>query len=116
VAVDVAFEHVERAEDPRAGRLARIGLAAGGASVVLLGLAIAFAHHWNAVTITIVGAWAAATLLALGASIGGLIDATSSRRLARWGLVLASVSILALVVAGIAFAAGSNATGACGGG
>jgi hypothetical protein len=35
---------------------------------------------------------------------------------ARLGLILASLSIVALVIAGIAYAAGADPAGACGGG
>ena len=108
--------HVERDEEPRTRRLARIGFAAGAVSLALLAASIRFAHHWNPVSTALVTAWAVATLTALVASVRGIVDATRSRRLAKWGIVLASVSVLALAVAGLAYAAGADPTGACGGG
>jgi hypothetical protein len=114
--VAVAGETVELYEEPRAGKLARIGLWTGLVSVVLLGAAIRFAHHWNPVSLTIVTAWGVATLVAFGASTRAVARATRSRGIAKWGLALCSISLLALVVTGIAFAAGGDPAGACGGG
>ena len=66
-------------------------------------------------------AWAVATLAALVVSIRFLRDRTvwstyGSHRLARIGLAGGLISVAALIVAGIASAAGFNPTGACGGG
>jgi hypothetical protein len=112
--VDAAFDNVERIEESKTATLARIGLAAGAASVILLALAIRFA--WNPLSLAIVTAWALSTLGAMVASGRSLRDATRSRRLAKWGVALGSVSILALALAGFAYAAGTDPTGACGGG
>jgi len=89
--------------------------------VALLGASFVWAHHWGVQADTLVLAWAAATLGALGVSIAVLrsYDLWPTRlaiRLARIGLAGGIVSILALVLAGIAFAAGVNPTGVCGGG
>ena len=114
--VAVARQPVELYEEPRASKLAQIGLWTGLVSVVVLGAAIRFAHHWNPVSLAIVTAWGASTLVAFGASARAVARATKSRRIAKWGLTLCSISLLALVITGIAFAAGSDPTGACGGG
>jgi len=68
-----------------------------------------------------VAAWAVTTLAALVVSIRFLRDRTvwstyGSHRLARIGLAGGLISVAALLVAGIASAAGFNHTGACGGG
>jgi hypothetical protein len=112
----VASQPLELYEEPRATKLARIGLWTGLVSVVLLGAAIRFAHHWNPVSLAIVTAWGVATLVALGTSARAVARATKSRHIARWGLALCSISLLALGSAGIAFAAGADPAGACGGG
>jgi hypothetical protein len=114
--VAVASQPVELYEEPRARKLAQTGLWTGLASVFLLGAAIRFAHHWNPVSLAIVSMWAVSTLVAFGTSARGLARGTKSRRVAKWGLALCSISLLALVITGIAFAAGGDPAGACGGG
>jgi hypothetical protein len=114
--VAVASHPVELYEEPRACKLARTGLWTGVVSVVLLGAAIRFAHHRNPVSLAIVTAWGVSTLVAFGASARAMARATKSRRIAKWGLALCSISLLALVITGIAFAAGGDPAGACGGG
>jgi len=59
--VAVASHPVERYEEPRARKLARMGRWTGLASVLLLGAAIRFAHHWNPVSLAIVAAWGVST-------------------------------------------------------
>jgi hypothetical protein len=90
-------------------------------SVALLGASLRWAHHWGPLADAIVATWVVATLGALVVSFQLLTSNVawltySGRRLARIGLAGAVVSILALVLAGIAFAAGVNVAGACGGG
>jgi hypothetical protein len=114
--VALAGETVELYEEPRARKLSRVGLWTGLVSVILLGAAIRFAHHWNPISLAIVTPWGVATLVAFGASARAVARATRSRRIARWGLALCSISLLALAVAGLAFAAGGDPAGACGGG
>jgi hypothetical protein len=80
-----------------------------------------WAHHWGTLADTIVVAWAVATLAALVVSIRFLRDKSvwstyGSHRLAKIGLAGGLISVAALVLAGIASAAGINPTGACGGG
>jgi hypothetical protein len=93
----------------------------GVLSVALLGAAFVWAHHWGTLADAIVVAWAVATLGSLVVSIQFLRDKTvwstyGSHRLAKIGLAGGLISVAALVLAGIASAAGLNPTGACGGG
>ena len=64
----------------------------------------------------IVTVWALATLGALVVSGSSLATSYGARGWAKLGLWLAIVSVLALVVAGFAWAAGASISGACGGG
>ena len=80
-----------------------------------------WAHHWGPLADTIVIAWAVTTIWALFLSIqvvgsNRLWPTRLATRLAKIGLAGGIVSILALVISGIAYAAGINPTGACGGG
>jgi hypothetical protein len=93
----------------------------GVLSVALLAACFVWAHHWGALTDTLVAGWALATLASLVVSIQFLRDKTvwstyGSHRLARIGLAGGVISVVALVVAGIASAAGVDVAGACGGG
>ena len=99
----------------------RVAATFGVLSVVLLGASFVWAHHWGVLTDTLVIAWAVATIGALVVSIQCLRDdmvwpTRVALRLARIGLVGGIVSIAALALAGIVYAAGINPTGACGGG
>jgi hypothetical protein len=98
---------------PTRGRLAGcLGLA----SLALLAASIQWAHHWNPRADAIVAAWGIATAAALGVSIWSLRTSSTARTLAKLGLWLAIVSLGALAIAGVAYAAGMNPAGACGGG
>ena len=66
----------------------------GVLSVLLLGVSFVWAHHWGFLADALVAGWAVATL----------------------GALVLSTRAAALVLAGAAFAAGINPTGACGGG
>lgn len=93
----------------------------GVLSVALLAASFVWAHHWGTLADTLVAAWAAATLGSLVVSIQFLRNKTlwstyGSQRLAKIGFAGGLISVAALVVAGIASAAGLNPTGACGGG
>jgi hypothetical protein len=101
------------AESNAGGRLAA---ALGIASLALLVAATLWAHHWNPLAVAIVAGWATALIAALFTSIRALRRPAVSRRLAKLGLTLALLSVLALALAGLAYAAGFNAAGACGGG
>lgn len=93
----------------------------GVLSVSLLGASFVWAHHWGVRADTLVIAWVVATLAAFGVSIQvlgsyRLWPTRLAIRLAQVGLAGGIVSILALVPSGIAYAAGVNPTGVCGGG
>ena len=88
----------------------------GLASAALLSSAFAWAHHWGPLTDSIVGTWALVSVTALVVSTWSLVTSRASRRLAKLGLALALVSLLALALAGLLFAAGLAPAGACGGG
>jgi hypothetical protein len=106
---------LERTE--RRTALGRGAFALGLASVVLLAASVKWAHHWSPRTGTLVVAWALATLAALATSVWTLARRRASKWLAAYGLMLALVSVAALALAGIAFAAGrGDLAGPCGGG
>jgi hypothetical protein len=93
----------------------------GVLSVALLAASFVWAHHWGTVADTLVAAWALATLGSLVVSIRFLRDKAvwstyGSQRLVKLGLAGGLISVAALVLAGIASAAGVNVSGACGGG
>jgi len=94
----------------------RVGGLLGLLSTGMLAASIVWVHHWGARSDTIVGVWAVSTLGALWVSRWTLRTSDESRALAKLGIALALVSVLALVFAGIAYAAGANPAGACGGG
>jgi hypothetical protein len=98
---------------PRLGRVAGL---AGLASALLLAAAFRYAHHWTPLALAIVSAWGVATPIALVTSVVTLCTEDVPKRLARVGLMLGLVSLFALVLAGLAFATGIDATGPCGGG
>ena len=103
---------------PRRGPVAAV---LGILSVALLGASLVWAHHWGQLADSIVAAWAVATIGSLVVSIQFLRDdrlwpTRFALRLGKIGLAGGLVSITALVVAGIASAAGVNPAGACGGG
>jgi hypothetical protein len=90
-------------------------------SVSLLGASFVWAHHWGTRTDTLVACWAVATVGAFLVSIQILRDdmvwlTRAAVRLAQIGLGGGILSIVALGLAGLAYAAGINPTGACGGG
>jgi hypothetical protein len=101
------------------GAVKHRGLAAGLlgiASALLLVAGFLWAHHWGLVTGVIVGGWAITTVGALIVAIWALCTTSAAKRLARLGLALAIVSLTALALVGVAFAAGLDAGAACGGG
>ncbi len=94
------------------------GLAAavlGSASVALLAASILLAHHWGPVADLLVAAWALSTLGALVVAVWSLRTSRVARAAARFGLAFALVSLTALVMAGVLWAAGVDTAGACGG-
>ena len=86
----------------------RTGAALGLTSAALLLAAFRWAHHWVPVTGAIVAAWALATIAALVVSGWSLRTSRASRRFAAGGL--------ALTLVGVLYAAGTDVSGACGGG
>ena len=101
---------VELAPSPRRGRIAAV---LGVASALLLAAAVRWAHHWGPLADTIVGAWVGATLAAFVASSFALLCRGGARRLAGLGMALALLSVCAPFVA---YGAGTNTAGSCGGG
>jgi hypothetical protein len=72
------------------------------------------AHHWGLLADSIVATWAVVSVTAFVVSTWSLVTTRASRRLAKLGLALALVSLLALALAGLLFAAGLDVAGACG--
>jgi len=103
-------------ELPQRGTRGRASALLGLASAALLSSAFAWAHHWGPLTDSIVGTWALVSVTALVVSTWSLVTSRAPRRLAKLGLALALVSLLALALAGLLFAAGLDPAGACGGG
>ena len=101
-------------------RSGRIGGVLGVLSLALLAASINWAHHWGVRADTLVACWGAAVVGALwfcGRSARASYSAVErTPGLAKLGFWLAGVSLAALVVAGIAAAAGMDPAGACGGG
>lgn len=98
-----------------------LAAALGLLSVTLLGASFVWAHHWGIQADTLVICWACATIGAIAVSIQIFRDdrvwlTRAAVRLAQIGLVGGILSIVALGLAGLAFAAGINPAGACGGG
>jgi hypothetical protein len=86
----------------------------GITSVLLLAASLRWAHHWGQPqTVALVVAWSAVTL---GALYIGFHVRGRSARFVRFGVTLGLVSVLALTIAGLAWAAGYDPAGACGGG
>jgi len=101
-------------------RSTRIGGASGVLSLALLAASIKWAHHWGVRADLLVACWGATTVGALWFSLrarrASRVMEMATPFLARLGIWLAAVSLAALVVAGIAAAAGMDPAGACGGG
>jgi hypothetical protein len=120
-ALAAARQETPEPEPELAPRRSAVAAALGLLSVALLGASFVWAHHWGPLADTIVVAWAVATLGALVLSVqvvgsDRLWPTRLATRLAKIGLAGGIVSILALAISGIAYAAGINPTGACGGG
>ena len=94
----------------------RVGAILGVSSAVLLYASLRWAHHWGLVADSIVTAWALVTIAAFTVSVWSLRTSWASRRLAKIGVALTLVSLLALAFAGVLSAMGVDAAGACGGG
>src|ERR671939_1995438 len=97
----------------------RLGLAAfavGALSLALLGASIAWAHHWTARADALVAGWGVSTVAALALSSLGLRGPRGAKGFAAYGLLFGILSVVALALAGVAYAAGVDPGGACGGG
>jgi hypothetical protein len=104
------------ATPPELPKRAPVAAALGILSVALLGASLQWAHHWGPLADTIVVGWCIATVGSLVLSLQSLWMTTVGKRLAKIGLAGGIISVCALVLAGVAFAAGMNPAGACGGG
>lgn len=114
----MSVEAVPAASERPPASSATIAAVAGSgvASIALLLAAILFAHHWGAVTVTIVAGWAAATL----ASARGVWMLSSGAGAAtRWAVRIAGAAVPAsvamLLFAGVVWATGGDPA-SCGGG
>jgi hypothetical protein len=94
----------------------RASAALGLISAALLLASLRWAHHWGLSSSAIVASWALTTISAFVLSIHSLRTSRSSPRLAILGLALTFVSLLALALVGALYAAGTDVSGACGGG
>jgi hypothetical protein len=90
--------------------------AVGLLSLALLGASIAWAHHWNARALVLVSGWSVSTLVALVLSSLGLRGPRGAKGFAAYGLLFGILSVVALALAGVAYAAGMDPGAACGGG
>jgi hypothetical protein len=90
----------------------------GVLSLALLAASINWAHHWGVRADLLVACWGAAVVLTVWFSSRSARASAGERTpaLAKLGFWLAAVSLAALVIAGIAAAAGMDPAGACGGG
>ena len=94
----------------------RTAAALGMTSATLLLASLRWAHHWGPLTDLIVASWALATIAAVVVSAWSLRTSRASRRFASAGLALALVSVLALPIVALLYAAGVDVSDACGGG
>ena len=101
-------------EHPRTLGLA--AFAVGAVSLALLGASIAWVHHWNARADALVTSWGISTLAALVLSSLGLRGPRRGKGFAAYGLLFGILSVVALALAGVAYAAGMDPGAACGGG
>ena len=101
----------ELSESRRPGAVA---LTVALASLALLAAAVLWAHHWNVLTVTLVGAWAVVSLCAPVLSFRAWSWGTGGA-LAGWAVTTVGLSWLALALAAAAYAAGADIPG-CGGG
>ena len=109
---DVALTPITDRHPTRTLWLGLSGIASG----VLLVAALIWAHHWGVRADAIVAGWAVTTAVGF---IGGFRYAPGwllMGRIAKFGIVFSMISVIALIIATIAWAAGQNPAGACGGG
>jgi hypothetical protein len=94
----------------------RVGATFGLLSALLLASAFLWAHHWGPLAYAVVAAWAACTMLAFLFGVRTLRMHAAGRALAWVGILFALTSIVVLAGTGVAFAAGYDPAGLCGGG
>src|SRR5579862_481697 len=80
-----------------------VGGLLGVVSAALLGAAIRWAHHWGLAADLIVIGWALSTMAAVAVSVWSLRTSETARSLAKLGVSLAGVSLLALCLAGLLY-------------
>jgi hypothetical protein len=97
-------------------KLGFAAFAAGALSLALLGASIAWAHHWSFRADALVTGWGVSTVAALVLSVLGLRGPRGAKGFAAYGLLFGILSVLALALAGAAYAAGMDPGAACGGG
>ena len=97
-------------------KLGFAAFAAGALSLALLGASIAWAHHWSVPPMPSSPAWSVSTVAALVLSSLGLRGPRGGKGFAAYGLLFGILSVLALALAGVGYAAGVDPAGACGGG
>ena len=83
----------------------------GLTSAALLLASFRWAHPWGPLSGAIVASWGLATIAALVVSVWSLRTSRSSRRFAVVGLALTLVSLIALTLAGVLYAAGGDVSG-----
>ena len=101
-------------EHPRT--LGFTAFAVGALSLALLGASIAWAHHWNGRAAALVAGWSVSTLAALVLSSLALRGPRGGKGFAAYGLLFGILSVVALALAGVGYAAGMDPGAACGGG
>lgn len=98
----------------------RIGGTFGILSLALLAASLTWAHQWGVRADLLVSCWGVATVGALWFSVRALRASHAALEvapaLAKLGILLAAVSLAALILAGLAAAAGMDPAGGCGGG
>jgi hypothetical protein len=102
--------------EAKPGARGRTSAVLGLMSAGLLLASFRWAHHWGPVSGAIVAAWASVTVSAFAVSVWSLRTSRAARRFAMLGLALTLVSLFALTLVGVLYAAGTDVSDACGGG
>jgi hypothetical protein len=98
------------------GGRGRLGAALEVTSLVFLVASFRWAHHWGPLADTIVFVWAASWIGGFGVSVWALKTSDEGRGFAKAGILIALVMCAVLVATGVAYAAGADPMGSCGGG
>jgi hypothetical protein len=99
----------------RGGR-GRLAAALEVTSLVFLLASFRWAHHWGPLADTIVFLWAASWISGFAVSLWALRTSDEGRGFAKLGVVIALVTCAVLLATGVAYAAGADPMGSCGGG